>query len=74
AVKNDAWNKTIFNYLDDISKDLIRKRDEEIRTLKAELETETKQGEHLRGKVRVMAALMDEGVKEAGETYRRLSA
>ena len=67
AVKNNQWRHTMHYYFDDISKDIIRKRDEEIRQLSSDLEREHKQGESLRGKVRVMAGLCDEAVKEAGE-------
>ena len=71
AVKDYAWRSTIARYMDDISKEEIRKRDDTIKRLTVELEDETRQCESLRGKVKSMAALNEKSIEFAGETYRR---
>ncbi len=69
--KDYAWQKTLGMYGDDISKNEIRKRDDTIKQLTAELEDETKQCESLRVKVKSMAAFGEKAIEIAGETYRR---
>ena len=70
AWKNHTWRQTIADHLGEITKAEIGKRDDKIAETSFALDTERKNAEQLRVKVKAMAALSGKQIDIAGNTCR----